>query len=58
MNHPKAPVNKNYVRAQIVLGANIMQPILNEPNKCRLTMVTQIDPGGFTPPVLVNHVKS
>jgi hypothetical protein len=57
MNHPLAPQNPEYVRAAIVLGANIIQPLPQDPNKCKLTMITQVDPGGFTPPMIVNHVS-
>eukprot|EP01035_Chromulina_nebulosa_P018524 gene18524-24242_t len=56
--HPNAPLTSKYVRASIILGANIMQPIPNQPNKCKLTMLTQLDPGGFAPPMIVNHISS
>ena len=47
--HSQAPVTNKYVRASIILAANIIQPIANDPNKCRLTMLTQLDPGlGYT----------
>ena len=55
--HPLAPPTSSYVRAAVILGANIMQPIPGCPKQCRLTMVTQVDPGGLTPPVIINHVS-
>lgn len=55
--HPDVPVLPNYVRGSIVLGANIIQPIPGKSNMCRLTMITQVDPGGFAPPMIINHVR-
>lgn len=57
-NHPKAPQRPDYVRASIILAGNIIQPIPGYPKKCKLTMLTQIDPGGITPPWIVNHICS
>ena len=57
-NHPKAPQRPEYVRASIILAGNIIQPIPGYPKKCKLTMLTQIDPGGITPPWIVNHLCS
>ena len=37
-------------------AANIIQPLPGN-KKCKLTMLTQVDPGGFAPPVLINHVR-
>eukprot|EP01039_Chlorochromonas_danica_P000263 gene263-282_t len=56
--HPDVPVLPNYVRGSIVLGANIIQPIPGKSNMCRLTMITQVDPGGFAPPMIINHLCS
>lgn len=56
VTHPDAPVLPEYVRASVILAANIIQPIPNSPNKCKITMITQMDPGGFAPPVIVNHL--
>lgn len=54
--HPEAPVNRDFVRAKIVLGANIIQPVRGHPNRCRLVVLTQVDPGGFAPPMIVNQI--
>lgn len=56
VKHENAPVTSEYERAAIVLAANIIQPIKGSSNKCKLTMITQVDPGGFVPPVLMNHM--
>eukprot|EP01041_Mallomonas_annulata_P000572 gene572-1101_t len=48
--HPDAPVSSDFVRAKIVLGANILQPIPGNPHQCKFTMITQIctlGPVGF-----------
>lgn len=55
--HPEAPHVAGYVRGSIVLAANIIQPIPGDSRKSRLTMLTQLDPGGFAPPVAINHVR-
>ena len=54
--HPLAHRDPRYQRGYIVLGANIIQPIPGENKKCRLTMLTQVDPGGILPPMLINSI--
>ena len=55
-NHPRAPPRPDYVRASIILAGNIIQPIPGQPKQCKLTMLTQVDPGGITPPWIINHI--
>lgn len=54
--HPLAPPSQDFVRASIILAANIIQPVAGNPNQCHLTMLTQMDPGGFAPPSIINHI--
>eukprot|EP01038_Epipyxis_sp_PR26KG_P007887 gene7887-10703_t len=54
--HPNAPNLPPYVRGSIILAANIIQPIQGKPNHCKLTMITQMDPGGFAPAPFVNKI--
>lgn len=54
--HTQAPRSAKYVRGAIMLAANIIEPIKGQPNKCKLTMLTQLDPGGFFPAAIVNNV--
>ena len=56
VEHPSAPVTREYVRASIVLGASIIQPVPGDSRRSRLTMITQLNPGGFAPPTLVNFL--
>lgn len=56
VEHPLVPVTRNYVRASIVLGASIIQPVPGDPRRSRLTMITQLNPGGFAPPAVVNFL--
>lgn len=56
--HPDAPRTDKYVRAEILMGANIIQPIKGKPGQTLFTIVTQVDPGGFSPPAIVNKVTS
>lgn len=44
------------MRGSIILGASIIQPVPGNPRRSKLTMITQVDPGGFTPPMIVNQV--
>lgn len=53
--HPRSPPRPDYVRASIILAGNIIQPIAGQPKKCKLTMLTQLDPGGIIPPWVINH---
>ena len=55
--HRSKPAGNNgYVRGRIVLAANIMRPIKGKPNLCEVTMMTQLDPGGFAPAPAVNKI--
>jgi hypothetical protein len=56
--HPDAPRTDKYVRAEILMGANIIQPVPGKPKQTLFTIVTQVDPGGFSPPAIVNKVTS
>ena len=56
--HPEAPETKQFVRGEVLIGANIIQPIPNDPSSSRFTMLTQIDPGGFSPPIVINQICS
>jgi hypothetical protein len=37
-------------------AANIIQPVSGRPGWSRLTMITQVDPGGFAPASIMNQV--
>lgn len=52
----KPPGGEGFVRGRIVLAANIMQPIKGKPNQCDVTMMTQLDLGGFAPAPIVNKL--
>lgn len=56
--HRDAQPTSEYVRGAILLGANIIEPIPGMKGQCRFTMLTQLDPGGFSPPVVVNQIAS
>jgi len=59
VEHPDAPRTDKYVRAEILMGANIIQPVPGKPNQAIFTIVTQVDPGiKFAPPAIVNKVVS
>ena len=54
--HTDAPLGDRYCRASIIIGANIIHPIPKERHKCKLSMLTQLDPGGIIPPLIINNV--
>lgn len=55
--HKRKPAgSEGFVRGRIVLAANIMQPIKGKPNQCDVTMMTQLDLGGFAPAPIVNQL--
>lgn len=56
--HKDAPVTPSYQRAAIVVAANIIRSVPGNPNKCHVTMLSQVDPGGFIPPSIINLVRS
>lgn len=59
VEHPDAPRTDKYVRAEILMGANIIQPVVGKPHQALFTIVTQVDPGiKFAPPSIVNKVVS
>ena len=47
-----------YIRGEIIMGANIIQPIEGTPNKTKFTLVTQVNPGGFAPSWIVNKLTT
>lgn len=54
--HPAAQPTPRFQRAAIVVAANIIRPVPGQPNQCAMTMLTQVDPGGFAPPYIINTV--
>lgn len=55
-SHPEAPPNEKYVRAEVLMGASIIQPVADDPDKCVFTTIAHINPGGLVPPFLVNKL--
>lgn len=58
MEHPMAPPDKQCVRAKIISGANLIQPLAGEPDKCLFTFTQHCDPGGAVPAWALNKVVS
>merc|ERR1712146_370713 len=48
----------SYIRGEIIMGANIIQPMEGVPDKTRFTLVTQVNPGGFAPSWIVNKLTA
>ena len=54
--HTDAPLTNKHCRASIIIGANIIHPIPKNRHSCKLSMLTQLDPGGIIPSVIMNNV--
>lgn len=54
--HPEAPETSEYCRASVILGANIIEPFRGNARKSKLTMLSQVDPGGIIPVSIVNKL--
>lgn len=58
MLHPAVPVFPNCVRAEIISGMNLVQPVEGEPGQCRFTFTQHGDPGGAIPAWIINKLVS
>jgi hypothetical protein len=59
IEHPRAAPGSRpgaFQRGKLVLAANIIEPIPGQKHKAHVTMITQVDPGGFAPAFIVNKV--
>lgn len=56
VEHKKAPQEKGVVRAQIMRGMYLMQPIENQPTRTNFTFTQHIDVGAYVPSWLMNTI--
>ena len=56
--HPSAPLERNYVRAKILRGMHLVQPVEGQPGKSNFTCMNQVDAGGAIPPFVMNMVTT
>lgn len=56
VDHPLCASRSPFVRGRIVIAANIISPVKGKPNQALCTMLSQVDPGGFAPAVIVNRL--
>ena len=54
VDHAKMPPQKEYVRAQILRGMNLMQPVAGRPDQTNFTFCTHVNTGGIVPAWLMN----
>ena len=46
--HQSTPPTKKFVRATILLAANVIEPIGSDRKKCLVTQIAHVNPGGIT----------
>jgi hypothetical protein len=56
--HPAMPPRPGYVRAKIVRGATVMQPVHGAPGVTNFTITQQVDAGGVIPPSVLNSLMT
>lgn len=56
VTHPAAPPIKGHVRAKVMRGVWVMQPVPRKPGLTNFTFAQQIDAGGVVPAWLMNRV--
>jgi hypothetical protein len=56
VTHPDAPPQSGFVRARVVRGIFLMQPVPHNPGLTNFTFAQQIDVGGLIPAWLMNRI--
>ncbi|KAL1514822.1 hypothetical protein AB1Y20_003907 [Prymnesium parvum] len=56
--HPDVPVYSEYVRAKILRGMHLIQPVEGCPGKSNFTLCTQVDAGGIIPSFVMNIITT
>ena len=56
VEHPAMPPRRGYVRARVLRGMTVMQPVPGRPGMTNFTFTQQIDVGGIAPPWIVNQL--
>jgi hypothetical protein len=54
VDHAAKPVSSDYVRAKILRGMHLVQPVKGSPGKTNFTFTQQINTGGVIPAWLMN----
>jgi len=57
VEHPDAPPHDAFVRGTVICGGYVLHSVPGDPNSCKVTMITQSDPGGNLPMSLVNKLS-
>lgn len=58
VDHEKCPPAKNYVRAHCVVGGYLLTPLKDDPMKCTVVYITQVDLKGSLPTSIMNQVST
>ena len=54
VDHPAMPPRSDYVRAKILRGMHLVQPVANQPGVTNFTFTQQVNAGGIIPAWLMN----
>ena len=54
VDHAAMPARPEYVRAKILRGMHLMQPVASQPNLVNFTFTQQVNCGGILPAWLMN----
>eukprot|EP00742_Colponemidia_sp_Colp-10_P013388 GILJ01015122.1.p1 GENE.GILJ01015122.1~~GILJ01015122.1.p1 ORF type:complete len:173 (+),score=22.75 GILJ01015122.1:354-872(+) len=58
VSHRLAPEREDHVRGEILTSGYVWRSIANDDKRCRMTYLIQVDPKGYIPAMLVNHVAT
>jgi len=58
VDHPAMPPRSGYVRAKIITGTFIMEPVRRQPGKTNFTMSQQVNAGGIIPAWCMNSLMA
>ena len=56
VEHPDMPPRKGYVRAKVLRGVFLIQPVKGQPKMTNFTFTQQVDAGGIVPAWLMNSL--
>ena len=54
IEHPAMPPRRGFVRAKLIRGITLMQPVRGQPGTTNFTFTQQVDAGGVIPAWLMN----
>jgi len=56
IEHRAMPPRRGFVRARVIRGVTLIQPVRRQPGMTNFTFTQQVDAGGIIPPWMINRV--